>query len=42
MPMNLMSRNTLENIKHNEERVDYCVTTFKYISNRYSICHPEL
>lgn len=35
MPENLMSRNTLKNIAKNKERMDYCVTTFSYVSNRY-------
>ena len=34
MPENLMSRNTLKNVEKNKERIDYCVTTFSYISNR--------
>ncbi len=35
LPDDLLSRNTLKNIEKNKERTDYCVTTFKYISNRY-------
>eukprot|EP00960_Hanusia_phi_P053319 761994-Hanusia_phi.AAC.2 len=34
MPEQLMSRNTLNNIEKNKERIDYCITTFSYISNR--------
>ena len=34
MPENLMSRNTIKNVEKNKERIDYCVTTFSYISNR--------
>jgi hypothetical protein len=37
MPENLMSRNTLKNIEKNKERMDYCVTTFSFVSNRYPI-----
>jgi hypothetical protein len=40
MPENLMSRNTLKNVEKNKERIDYCVTTFSYISNRYHRCAP--
>ena len=34
IPMNMMSRNTLGNISKNKQRIDYCVSTFTYISNR--------
>ena len=34
IPMNMMSRNTLGNISKNKQRIDYCVSTFAYISNR--------
>jgi hypothetical protein len=34
MPDDLMSRNTNHNIEKNKKRMDYCVTTFSYISNR--------
>jgi hypothetical protein len=40
LPDDLLSRNTLKNIEKNKERTDYCVTTFKYISNRYLLSVP--
>ena len=40
MPENLMSRNTIKNVEKNKERIDYCVTTFSYISNRCHFCAP--
>mmetsp|Transcript_15914 Transcript_15914/g.40361 ORF Transcript_15914/g.40361 Transcript_15914/m.40361 type:complete len:84 (+) Transcript_15914:13-264(+) len=34
LPMDLMSRNTITNMKENEKRIDYCTTTFKFVTNR--------
>eukprot|EP00292_Cryptomonas_paramecium_P028718 CAMPEP_0113668850 /NCGR_PEP_ID=MMETSP0038_2-20120614/4232_1 /TAXON_ID=2898 /ORGANISM="Cryptomonas paramecium" /LENGTH=58 /DNA_ID=CAMNT_0000584645 /DNA_START=36 /DNA_END=212 /DNA_ORIENTATION=+ /assembly_acc=CAM_ASM_000170 len=34
LPLDYQSRNTLTNIAENKKRMDYCISTFKFIENR--------